>query len=128
MLTVDECIKIYKGNYKPYQQYAASILLKMLLKNDYKRVMDEVKESLGFRINNRNSSKAIVWSKKIRKIGKCQICGLKENLVAHHIIPWEYSISGRTDISNGQCLCEKCHKMMHNDEKWLDYIRRCYNG
>ena len=128
MLTAKECIEIYTGDYEPYKQYAASILLKMILKEKYPIVMDEIRESLGFKINNRNSSKVNTWKKKVKKIGKCEICGSKENLVAHHIIPWEYSITGRTDINNGQCLCSDCHKMMHNDIEWIDYMRRCNYG
>ena len=128
MLTVDKCIEIYKGDYSPIQQYAASILLKMLLKEKYQATMDEIKESLGFKINNRNSSKVRTWKNKIKKKGKCEICNSKDNLVAHHIIAWEYSITGRTDINNGQCLCDKCHHIMHNDTKWIDYMRGEYNG
>ena len=122
---IDNCIAIYVGNYKPYQQYAASILLKMFLKENYPSVMNEIKELLGYKINNRNSSKVIVWKNKIKKRGKCEMCGSNQKLVAHHIIPWEHSISGRVDISNGQCLCERCHKIVHNDFMWIDYLRGC---
>ena len=128
MLTVDKCIEIYKGDYSPIQQYAASILLKMLLKEKYQATMEEIKESLGFKINDRNSSRVRTWKNKVKKIGKCEICNSKDNLVAHHIIAWEYSITGRTDINNGQCLCDKCHHMMHNDEQWINYMRGEYNG
>ena len=66
MLTVEECIEIYKGDYSPIQQYAASILLKMLLKEKYQETMDGIKESLGFKINNRNSSRVRTWKNKIK--------------------------------------------------------------
>lgn len=125
--TLIKCLKIYMGDYSMLQQYACSILLKMILKEQYKEVMNQVKEELGFKINDRNNSKVIAWKKKIKNRGKCEICDSTTNLVAHHIIPWEYSIKGRTDVSNGQCLCNKCHKMIHNDEKWIDYKRGCLN-
>lgn len=125
---ISNCLKIYKGNYNSSIQYASSILLKMLLKEKYNKTMNKVKEELGFRINNRNDSKVIYWKKKIKKAGKCSICGAKNELVAHHIIPWEYSITGKTDILNGQCLCKKCHKMMHNATEWVDYIRGIQHG
>lgn len=32
------------------------------------------------------------------------------------------------DIKNGKCLCEKCHKMVHNDEVWINYTRGVLNG
>ncbi len=135
MLTINEqilvnrCLKVYMGNYSKERQYAASILLKMILKETkYTELMNQVKEQLGFKINNRNDTKVISWKRKIKKIGKCQICNSKENLVAHHVIPWEYSISGRTDVNNGQCLCESCHKMIHNDIAWIDYMRGVIDG
>lgn len=119
-------IDIYMGGYSPIEQYASAILLKMHFKEDYKKLMDIIREELGFKINNRNSSAVALWKKKVKAIGKCEICGKTKKLVAHHIIPWEYSITGRTDINNGQCLCEKCHKMMHNDKKWINYMRCRY--
>jgi len=128
MPSIEELIEIYKGDYAPAKQYAASIMLKMLLKSKYAETMDEVRESLGFRINDRNSSKVLMWKKKVKKVGKCDICGSTENLEAHHIIPWEYSITGRTDINNGQCLCKKCHSMIHDDNEWYEYLRGKYNG
>lgn len=124
----DECIKIYIGNYSPDMQYASSILLKMLLKGKYKSIMDEVKEYLGFRINDRSSSDVLNWKRAVKKAGACSVCGSKENLEAHHKVPWEYSITGRTDVDNGECLCEKCHKMMHNDLAWIEYMRRGRHG
>lgn len=42
------------------------------------------------------------------------------------IIPWAYSIAGRFDLSNGQCLCSECHKMMHDDDLWIEYIKNKY--
>jgi len=126
---IKECLKIYMGNYSKEQQYASSILLKMILKEkQYIRLMNCVKEVLGFKVNNRNDSKVIVWKRKVKKIGRCEICNATENLVAHHLIPWEYSITGRIDIKNGKCLCEDCHKMIHNDEAWINYMRGVLNG
>jgi 5-methylcytosine-specific restriction endonuclease McrA len=96
----------------------------MLLKEDYFKLMEAVKEKTGFKVNNRLSGKVSTWKKQVKKIGKCEICGAKENLVAHHIVPWSYSIAGRTDVKNGQCLCEDCHKIMHDDALWIDYMRK----
>lgn len=121
----EECLEIYLGDYTPQQQHAASILLHMLLKDEgFFKLMDFIKELTGFKVNNRNSSKVVMWKKKVKKIGKCEICGSTENLVAHHIVPWAYSIKGRTDIKNGQCLCKNCHRMMHDDNLWLEYMMR----
>jgi hypothetical protein len=126
---LEKCLDIYLGDHTPSQQYAASILMRMILKDDgYHKVMDRIREKTGFKINDRNSSRVAIWKKKVKKVGKCEICGSKEKLVAHHIVPWTCSIKGRTDIKNGQCLCEQCHKMMHNDILWLEYMKEKYKG
>lgn len=123
--TLKKCVEIYLGDYTPTQQYAASILMKMILKNkQYHELADTLREKTGFKVNNRQSSKVITWAKKVKKVGKCEVCGSRDNLHAHHIVPWEYSIKGRTDLSNGQCLCEDCHKMMHNDDLWIEYMKK----
>lgn len=133
MLTAKEtelaikCIEIYMGNYSIEKQYASSIVLKMLFKERYKELMALIKETTGFKVNDRQNSKVLTWRKKIKKIGKCNICGSEENLVAHHIVPWECSITGRTDVNNGMCLCKGCHKMVHNTERYTDYLRGCKN-
>jgi hypothetical protein len=42
---------------------------------------------------------------------KCKHCGFekKEELQAHHIVPWKKSIELRFDINNGLTLCKSCH-------------------
>lgn len=47
----------------------------------------------------------------------CSICGSKENLEAHHIIP----VAHLPELSklkyagtNGMCLCKKCHFLVHH--------------
>lgn len=119
------CLEIYMGDYSVEKQYASSIILKMIFKDKYRKLMEEVREATGFKVNNRNSSAVIRWAKNVKKKGICEICGSKEKLEAHHKVPWEYSIKGRTDINNGMCLCSDCHKMMHNDIKYVEYLRGC---
>lgn len=117
------------GDYPVEKQYAASILLKMMLKEKkYKKLMAIIREEIGFKLNDRNDASVTSWKKRVKKVGKCQICGSEEKLEAHHIVPWKYSIKGRTDINNGICLCEECHKMMHNDIEWINYMRNKYYG
>lgn len=121
------CLEIYMGDYPIEKQYASTIILRMLFKDRFKELMAEVKEATGFKVNNRYDSKVITWAKKVKKAGKCNMCGSKENLVAHHIVPWEYSIKGRTDINNGMCLCKECHKTVHNACEYTDYMRGAEN-
>ena len=113
------------GDFPIEKQYASTIILKMLFKERFKELMAEIKEATGFKANNRYDSKVITWAKKIKKKGECEICCSKENLVAHHIVPWECSIKGRTDIKNGMCLCKDCHKMIHDPIGYVDYMRGC---
>lgn len=52
------------------------------------------------------------WKKAVLKRDKhtCIGCGTIENLEIHHIKPYSTHIELRTDIDNGQTLCEDCHK------------------
>lgn len=120
---LEKCIGIYIGKHTPVQQYAATIAIKMILKEKHSELLNALKDVTGCKVNNRGDGKVCAWEKKVKRTGKCEICGSTEKLEAHHIIPWEYSISGRTDVKNGQCLCESCHKMIHNDYKWIEYKR-----
>lgn len=44
---------------------------------------------------------------------KCQVCGITENLHAHHIIP--ISVGGLDIPENGEALCPNCHADKHLD-------------
>lgn len=45
----------------------------------------------------------------------CQICGDNKggNLVSHHLYSYHSNRDLRTLLSNGICLCEKCHNLFH---------------
>ena len=52
------------------------------------------------------------WSKKVRERDrfKCAMCGRTEcRLQAHHILPKKYWPEHMYDLSNGICLCPRCH-------------------
>lgn len=55
------------------------------------------------------------WRKAIfeRDNFKCQKCGSKEKINAHHIFAWKYYPEKRYDIDNGITLCENCHIKLH---------------
>ena len=44
----------------------------------------------------------------------CTICGSKENLEAHHIIPVSHSRAHVYWDTNGITLCHQCHSLVHN--------------
>lgn len=60
------------------------------------------------------------WSKEVKERDNniCQCCGYKkednENMYAHHLDGYDWCKDKRSDIDNGVCLCEECHKKFHN--------------
>lgn len=71
--------------------------------------------------HDRNSVRYKRWRADVfQKDGyKCQSCGTRKDLQAHHIIPWRKDKSLRYEPSNGMTLCRKCH---------LDAHGGCWNG
>lgn len=64
---------------------------------------------------------------------QCQCCGDNKghNLVSHHLNSYDWDKEHRTDINNGVCLCDKCHKKFHdiygygknNKEQYIEFIK-----
>lgn len=55
-----------------------------------------------------------IWrSKVINRDKKCQKCGSRKRLVAHHILNYSEYPSLRTEVSNGITLCKTCHDKFH---------------
>ena len=48
------------------------------------------------------------WSASIRSVNRCEYCGKRESLNAHHIFGRK-NLSVRWDLNNGVCLCAGCH-------------------
>lgn len=49
------------------------------------------------------------WAEEIKKVGHCEHCKSTVNqLSAHHIIA-RVRLRFRHDLSNGVCLCSRCH-------------------
>ena len=73
-----------------------------------------------------------LWGMVIRQVGKCEYCGSHTNqLNAHHIIN-RTRLKFRHDVSNGVCLCVRCHSFdsdisPHADsfggEKFLEWLK-----
>ena len=45
---------------------------------------------------------------------KCKICGSHYNLQVHHLDGYEWCKEKRTDVNNGVCLCDSCHRTFHS--------------
>lgn len=56
------------------------------------------------------------WSYTVKKRAnfKCECCGAYGN-EAHHIASKEVYPDKKMDLSNGQCLCTKCHRKWHEE-------------
>ena len=75
------------------------------------------------------------WTFKVKEKYSftCHICGDNKggNLNSHHLNNFATFKESRLDISNGVCLCEKCHKDFHKiygyknivKEQYLDYCK-----
>ena len=51
-----------------------------------------------------------LWADKVKEVGKCEVCGKKTHLNAHHLFSrTNYSL--RWDLDNGICLCSGCHTL-----------------
>jgi ssDNA-binding Zn-finger/Zn-ribbon topoisomerase 1 len=71
-------------------------------------------------LKRRSSTPLNHWSKRvIRHHPFCNICGSKENLEAHHIIPVSHCRGTYSHYmyldTNGITLCKKCHSLVHRD-------------
>ena len=62
---------------------------------------------------------------------KCQmpLCNAKKNLQVHHIQKWSSASMLRYEVSNGICLCRKCHQEVTRNEVYyqglfMDIVRK----
>jgi hypothetical protein len=78
-----------------------------------------------------------LWSKQIRAVGKCEVCGIDYGLNAHHILERSVWYHLRFDLSNGICLCQdhhtlnpviSAHKCMPSTEEFLRWLEENRNG
>lgn len=61
----------------------------------------------------RRSGKVVSWRNSVLKRDgyQCVKCGCKVGLTADHIKPWALYKELRYEVSNGQTLCEDCHRL-----------------
>lgn len=55
----------------------------------------------------------------------CRVCGSRESLQVHHIVPFIESKELRTKVTNGITLCKKCHDLVNSREtEFADDFRK----
>ncbi len=68
-------------------------------------------------LKRRTSTPLTHWAVQvIKRHPACTICGSKDRLEAHHIIPVSHSERFKLVASNGITLCKNCHWLVHNKE------------
>lgn len=109
-----DAIAVLIGDYEIQRKQAANVILSVFLRDDFKQDLFENPELYPI---DRNDTRVTTWKKQILSHGKCEKCGSKENLEAHHKLYWSVYPMGRCDVENGECLCIDCHAKAHSGEK-----------
>lgn len=99
----------------------------------YKRRVEDILNAENRQYSNHecyyNASELTIWANQVKNKANhtCEICGSKENLQAHHIEPKSINPEKALDISNGLCLCKKCHSKVHQENNGcrLNELRKC---
>ena len=113
MLVID-AVAVLLGEYSIERKIAANLILKIMLKDGFRKILFE---DAAIYPTSRNDARVMKWRKDILSLGYCQKCGAKERLEAHHILHWSDYPIGRIDIKNGECLCHSCHTDEHVGEQ-----------
>ena len=74
-----------------------------------------------------------VWSELVKQQAgnKCEVCGKREYLNAHHIVG-RRNLRLRWELYNGVCLCSGCHTFKtnsaHQNPEWFHQWLKSYRG
>jgi len=83
---------------------------------DLTKLQVAVDDRLVKKFNNKDKqrqTKLYNWSKRVREVGKCDICTSPDNLTSHHLWDKHTHPSLAFQQENGVCLCKKCHEGFH---------------
>ena len=119
-----ESAKHRKENHRTYQQKWRKINPEMARKQEYRhynRMLKKMKNSL-FSVKELAFS-LIYWRRIVKKRDnyRCQICGSRQNLVAHHIFQKAFHPELCLNFNNGITLCKNCHFQTHGQLLVLSY-------
>lgn len=112
MIIIDS-LAVLMGEYSIVRKQAAMILLKIFVNRKFLKFLLGNADICPY---DRDDFRVREWKKEVLSKGKCEICGSDKDLEAHHIIKWADYPQGRIDVSNGMCLCHKCHTDEHKED------------
>lgn len=110
---VIDALAILIGDYSAERKIAANLIMRIVFSQSE---INKMLEDGAVTVSRRNDSRVRKWREKIVARGKCEECGSSKHLEAHHIIPWSQYPPGRSDMSNGECLCFDCHVKKHRHD------------
>jgi 5-methylcytosine-specific restriction endonuclease McrA len=108
------------GDYEIHRKKAALLILKTFIRDSFLKQLLSDDALYPF---DRNDHRVRNWVKQVLSRGKCETCGSKERLEAHHIIRWADYPQGRIDPKNGMCLCAECHAKEHEHDGVIHLMR-----
>lgn len=106
-------------NEKAYKKKASYLILRFFVRPDF---LDYILKDDAAPYDRRDK-RVSAWAKAVKSKGRCEFCGSKEKLEAHHVFRWSEYPAGRIDLRNGLCLCAECHAKQHEGEPAEHLIR-----
>ena len=70
----------------------------------------------------------VLWSARVKSVGRCERCGTDRNLEAAHILGKGRGCFRRFTawlVENGICLCWSCHRLWAHElpkEEWATWV------
>ena len=81
-------------------------------KRDIKKLTDTIEE-LRKKIPEADREKLTKWARRVKQVGRCDVCGSSKDLTAHHLWDKKSHFTMMYQDENGVCLCDVCHKAFH---------------
>ena len=107
----DAVMVLRSRSHFPEQRSLAVLLLDMLWPQWREREPELVPLSV-----ERSAPEVRAWRDSvIGRDGSCRACGSREELHAHHVVPWAIAPHLRLLVRNGVVLCQRCHVQQHKN-------------
>lgn len=104
-------VKCKCGDVRTTKAYRGNLLCRSCSNRDETLTDDE-------RVDRRKVKGYMQWSYEVKERDNftCVTCGnTKRRLHSHHLESYRANKELRTEVSNGVCLCDKCHKGFHKE-------------